>query len=87
MKILIIIGARPQFIKAVSFSRYLKNSPDIQEIMFHTGQHYDNNMNDNFFSELDIPKPDYNLGVGSDTHARQTAKMMIGCERSEAISK
>jgi len=80
MKILTIIGARPQFIKAVSFSRYLKSSPDIQEIILHTGQHYDNNMNDNFFSELDIPKPDYNLGVGSDTHARQTAKMMIGIE-------
>jgi len=80
MKILTIIGARPQFIKAVSFSRYLKNSLDIQEIILHTGQHYDNNMNDNFFSELDIPKPDYNLGVGSDTHARQTAKMMIGIE-------
>jgi len=80
MKILTIIGARPQFIKAVSFSRYLKSSPDIQEIILHTGQHYDNNMNDNFFSELDIPRPDYNLGVGSDTHARQTAKMMIGIE-------
>jgi len=80
MKILTIIGARPQIIKAVSFSRYLKSSPDIQEIILHTGQHYDNNMNDNFFSELDIPMPDYNLGVGSDTHARQTAKMMIGIE-------
>jgi UDP-GlcNAc3NAcA epimerase len=80
MKILTIIGARPQFIKAVSFSRYLKSSPDIQEIILHTGQHYDNNMNNIFFSELDIPRPDYNLGVGSDTHARQTAKMMIGIE-------
>jgi len=80
MKILTIIGARPHFIKAVSFSRYLKSSPDIQEIILHTGQHYDNNMNDNFFSELDIPRPDYNLGVGSNTHARQTAKMMIGIE-------
>jgi len=80
MKILTIIGARPQFIKATSLSRYLKSLPDIKEIILHTGQHYDNNMNDNFFSELDIPRPDYNLGVGSDTHARQTAKMMIGIE-------
>ena len=80
MKILTIIGARPQFIKVASLSRYLKSLPDIKEIILHTGQHYDNNMNDNFFSELDIPKPDYNLGIGSDTHARQTAKMMIGIE-------
>ena len=80
MKILTIIGARPQFIKAVSFSRYLKNSSDIQEIILHTGQHYDYNMNDKFFSELDISIPDYNLGVGSDTPARQTARMMIGIE-------
>ena len=80
MKILTIIGARPQFIKAASLSRYLKKVSDIREIMLHTGQHYDNNMNNNFFSELDIPRPDYNLQVGSDTHARQTAKMMMGIE-------
>ena len=80
MKILTIIGARPQFIKAASLSKYLKNITDIKEIILHTGQHYDHNMNDNFFSELEIPTPDYNLGVGSDTHARQTAKMMMGIE-------
>jgi UDP-N-acetylglucosamine 2-epimerase len=80
MKVLTIIGARPQFIKAAALSRYLKNLPNIKEIILHTGQHYDNNMNDNFFFELNIPKPDYNLGVGSDTHARQTAKMMIDIE-------
>jgi len=82
MKILTIIGARPQFIKAASLSRYLKKTPDIdvKEIILHTGQHYDKNMSDNFFSELDIPLPDYNLGVGSDTPARQTAKMMMGIE-------
>ena len=80
MKILTIIGARPQFIKAAALSRYLKNLPNIKEIILHTGQHYDNNMSNNFFSELDIPKPDYNLGVGSDTPARQTAKMMICIE-------
>ena len=82
MKILTIVGARPQFIKAASLSRYLKKMPniDVKEIILHTGQHYDNNMSDDFFSELDIPIPDYNLGVGSDTHARQTAKMMMGIE-------
>ena len=80
MKILTIIGARPQFIKAASLSRYLKRMPDIKEIILHTGQHYDSNMSNDFFSELDIPLPDYNLQVGSDTHARQTSKMMIGIE-------
>jgi len=80
MKIVSIIGARPQFIKAAALSRYLKSIPDVKEIILHTGQHYDNNMSDNFFSELDIPIPDYNLQVGSDTPARQTAKMMMGIE-------
>jgi len=82
MKILTIIGARPQFIKAASLSRYLKKMPDIdvKEIILHTGQHYDSNMSEEFFSELDIPTPDYNLQVGSDTPARQTAKMMMGIE-------
>lgn len=80
MKILTIVGARPQFIKAASLSRYLKSFSDIKEIILHTGQHYDNNMSDDFFSELDIPIPDYNLQVGSDTPARQTGKMMMGIE-------
>lgn len=80
MKIVTIIGARPQFIKAAALSRYLKSLPNIKEIILHTGQHYDDNMNDIFFSELNIPKPDYNLGIGSDTQARQTARMMMGIE-------
>jgi len=82
MKIQSVIGARPQFIKAASLSRYLKKMPDIdvKEIILHTGQHYDSNMSEEFFSELNIPTPDYNLGVGSDTPARQTAKMMMGIE-------
>ena len=67
MKILTIIGARPQFIKAASLSRYLKSLPDIKEIILHTGQHYDNNMSNDFFSELDIPITNYNLQIGSDT--------------------
>lgn len=88
IKIATVIGARPQFIKAASLSRYIKGISDstnnnlinIQEIIIHTGQHYDYNMNDTFFNELDLPKPDYNLGIGSDTHARQTGKMMIELE-------
>ena len=78
MKIVTVVGARPQFIKAASLSRILRQKHD--EILVHTGQHYDDNMSEIFFVELDIPKPDYNLNVGSMSHARQTAAMMIGIE-------
>lgn len=78
MKILSIVGARPQFIKAVLVSRELRK--EHQEILVHTGQHYDVELSKIFFDELDIPGPDYNLEIGSDTHARQTGKMMIAIE-------
>lgn len=79
MKIVTIIGARPQFIKAAAVSRVIRTKHT--EILVHTGQHYDNNMSDVFFEELHIPKPDVNLGVGSGSHAKQTADMMVGIER------
>ncbi len=78
-KIVTVIGARPQFIKASVVSSELRKNN--QEIIIHTGQHYDKNMSDIFFEQLNIPKPDYNLGIGGGTHAYQTGNMMIGIER------
>jgi len=77
-----IVGARPQFIKASAISRAIKlNFPDkISEIIVHTGQHYDKEMSDVFFDELDISKPHYNLAVGSSRHGKQTSMMISGIE-------
>ncbi|EIW00669.1 non-hydrolyzing UDP-N-acetylglucosamine 2-epimerase [Thermoanaerobacter siderophilus] len=76
MKIVTIIGTRPQFIKAATVSRKLKDFNDMKEIIVHTGQHYDDNMSDIFFKELEIPQPDYYLGIGSGSHGVQTAHML-----------
>jgi UDP-GlcNAc3NAcA epimerase len=82
LKILNIIGARPQIIKASALSRAIKTSfsEEIEEIIVHTGQHYDHNMSEVFFEEMQIPKPHYNLNVGSASHARQTADILVGIE-------
>lgn len=81
-KILTIVGARPQFIKAAALDRVFAQREDIDEDILHTGQHYDDNMSASFFRELDISKPRYNLGVGSGTHGRQTAAMLEGIEKA-----
>jgi len=83
LKIVTIIGARPQIIKAAALSRAIKHyySDQINEIIVHTGQHYDQNMSEVFFGELDIPRPHYNLNVGSASHGTQTARMTEGIEK------
>ena len=78
MKILTIVGARPQFVKAAAVSRVLRQGH--QEILLHTGQHYDYEMSGIFFDGLDLPRPDVNLEVGSGTHAQQTGAMLKGIE-------
>lgn len=79
MKIIAIIGARPQFIKHFSFEKACKGKLDL--ITIHTGQHYDSNMSEIFFDQLNMNKPNYMLNVGSSNHGVQTAKMMIDIEK------
>jgi UDP-GlcNAc3NAcA epimerase len=76
VKILTILGARPQFIKAGSVSREIAKHKEIEEIIVHTGQHYDANMSDIFFEEMKIPKPDYFLGIGGKSHGAMTGQMI-----------
>ncbi len=82
VKIVTIIGARPQIIKAAALSRAIREnfSSEINEIIVHTGQHYDHNMSDVFIEEMRIPQPNYNLGIGSASHGEQTAEMIKGVE-------
>ncbi len=76
MKILTILGARPQFIKAGSVSREIAKHKEITEAIVHTGQHYDANMSDIFFEQMQIPKPDYFLGIGGKSHGAMTGQMI-----------
>lgn len=82
MKILTIVGARPQIIKAAALSRAIRKefSSTIHETLLHTGQHYDTNMSQVFFEEMEIPLPDINLNIGSASHGKQTALMLEGIE-------
>lgn len=79
MKILSIVGARPQFVKLAPL--HPEVSRRHEHIIVHTGQHYDYEMSQVFFEELSIPSPNYNLGVGSGSHAEQTGAIMMACEK------
>ena len=80
MKICTIVGARPQFIKAATVSRVISTQPLVDEIIVHTGQHYDANMSGQFFDELVIPAPRYSLNIGSGPHGQQTGQMLGAIE-------
>ncbi len=80
MKVLSVVGARPQFVKAAVVTQALREA-GVEEVMVHTGQHYDAGMSEVFFAELGIPAPAHNLGVGSGSHAAQTAGALTGLER------
>ena len=80
MRIVNVVGARPQFVKAAAVTRALHSRPEVSEILVHTGQHYDREMSDVFFAELGLPAPGRSLGVGSGSHATQTAAIMVALE-------
>lgn len=80
MRVVNLVGARPQFIKAAVVSRVLRATPGMDEVLIHTGQHYDSNMSAVFFEELEIPTPNYHLGIGSGSHGGQTGRMLEAVE-------
>jgi UDP-GlcNAc3NAcA epimerase len=80
MKIVTIVGARPQFIKAAVVTRELAGRTDVREVLVHTGQHYDDSMSRIFFEQLGLPEPDFNLGIGSGPHGAQTGRMLEAVE-------
>jgi UDP-GlcNAc3NAcA epimerase len=87
VKIVTVVGARPQFVKAAVVSRVLTTHQDVREVMVHTGQHYDERMSDVFFEELDIPAPAHRLGIGSASHGAQTGRMLEAIERVLEVEK
>jgi UDP-GlcNAc3NAcA epimerase len=89
VKVLTIFGARPQFIKAAAVSRVIRNdfAGRIEEMLVHTGQHYDGNMSEVFFDELDIPLPKYNLGIAGGSHGAMTGRMLEAIEKVLLIEK
>lgn len=80
-KVISVVGARPNFMKVAPIHRAFEKYPDIEHFLVHTGQHYDKNMSDAFFQDLEMPHPKYFLSVGSGTHAQQTAKVMVEFEK------
>jgi len=87
MKILTVVGARPQFIKAAALSRVLREKSTVQEILLHTGQHYDANMSEIFFKQMDIPFPDYNLKIAGMAHGAMTGRMLEKIEEVLLVEK
>lgn len=82
IKVLTVIGTRPQFIKAAAVSRAINEHGRIREVLIHTGQHYDDTMSEIFFREMEIPKPDYHFSINTSTHATMTAQMLEGIEQA-----
>src|SRR5438093_549770 len=80
VKVLHVVGARPNFMKVAPILKHLKSFAGVEQVLVHTGQHYDARMSDVFFRDLGMPDPDVHLGVGSGTHAQQTAKIMVEVE-------
>lgn len=80
VKILTVVGARPQFVKAAALSPSLRAQAGVSEIIIHTGQHFDTNMSDVFFNEMSIPQPQINLGIGGGTHGQNTGRMIEALE-------
>src|SRR5437667_676830 len=87
MRIASVVGARPNFMKLAPIERELARRPDVEHVVVHTGQHYDSDMSDAFFQDLWIPRPQHNLGVGSGTHAQQTAAVMLRIEPIFQLSR
>lgn len=87
MKILTVIGARPQFIKAASVSRVFTNTTGVDEVLVHTGQHFDSNMSEIFFGQLQIPSPTHYLGIHGGAHGEMTGRMLIEIEKILLIER
>lgn len=87
MKIMTVVGARPQFIKTAAVSRVIAQHDQIEEIIVHTGQHFDANMSDIFFTEMEIPQPKYQLGISGQSHGAMTGQMLKGIEELCQIEK
>ena len=80
IKVITVVGARPQFIKAAVVSRAFAAKEGVRELILHTGQHYDEQMSEVFYRELEIPPPAFDLGVGSGSHGEQTGRMLTAIE-------